>query len=99
MVNNQNMIMYFLSYANQSDTHVLNVRIVFGETLERLHEFYDFHTFNGKDIDRLIANNTGKNIYIISWSDPVLNTTTEKIDAWAGVTISRVNTTNVTSVS
>ena len=99
IINNQNMIMYFLSYANQSDTHVLNVRIVFGETLERLHEFYDFHTFNGKDIDRLIANNTGKNIYIISWSDPVLNTTTEKIDAWAGVTISRVNTTNVTSVS
>lgn len=99
IINNQNMIMYFLSYANQSDTYVLNVNHVFGENMDRLHKFYDFNTFNGRDIDKLITNKTGKNIYIISWSDPVLNTTTEKIDAWAGVTISRVNTTNATSVS
>jgi len=99
IINNQNMIMYFLSYTNQTDAYCMNVDHVFGENMTQLHKFYDFNTFNTRDIDKLISNNTGKNIYIISWSDPVLNTPTEKIDAWAGVTISKVKTSNMTSIS
>ena len=99
IINNQNMIMYFLSYTNQTDAYCMNVDHVFGENMTQLHKFYDFNTFNTRDIDKLIANNTGKNIYIISWSDPVLNTPTEKIDAWAGVTISKAKTSNMTSTS
>ena len=99
IINNQNMIMYFLSYTNQTDTYCMNVDHVFGENMTQLHKFYDFNTFNTRDIDKLIANNTGKNIYIISWSDPVIKTPTEKIDAWAGVTISKAKTSNATSVS
>ena len=99
IINNQNMIMYFLSYTNQTDTYCMNVDRVFGENMTQLHKFYDFNTFNTRDIDKLISNNTGKNIYIISWSDPVIKTPTEKIDAWAGVTISKAKTSNGTSVS
>ena len=72
------MIMYFFDYAGQSDTYFLNVGHVFGENMDRLHKLQNFNTFNGNDIDKLIANNTQKNIYIISWGEPVLNTTTEK---------------------
>lgn len=91
IIPSQNMIMYFLDYAKQTDMYCLNISHVFGENIDRLHKMYDFKTYNGTDIDKLIANNTDKNIYIISWNDPVLNTTTEKLDKQVNIVFSKVN--------
>ncbi|MEE0941723.1 hypothetical protein [Methanobrevibacter sp.] len=98
IIPSQNMIMYFLDYSNHSDIYFINVDKVFGENMDRLHKLYDFNTFNGKDIDNLIANNTQKNIYVISWGEPVLNTSTEKLDTQAGIVFSKVKPTNTTSI-
>lgn len=97
IIPSQNMIMYFLDYANKTDMYCLNVDHVLGENMNRLHKFYDFKTYNGNDIDSLIANNTGKNIYIISWNKPVLNTTTVELDKQVGVVFSKVKHSNSTS--
>ena len=97
IIPSQNMIMYFLDYANKTDMYCLNVDHVLGENMNRLHKFYDFKTYNGNDIDSLIANNTGKNIYIISWNKPVLNTTTVELDKQVGVVFSKVKQSNSTS--
>ena len=98
IIPSQNMIMYFFDYAGQSDTYFLNVGHVFGENMDRLHKLQNFNTFNGNDIDKLIANNSKKNIYIISWGEPVLNTTTEKLDTQVGIVFSKVKPTNTTSI-
>ena len=90
IITHQNMIMYFLDYANESDTYFLNVGHVFGENMDRLHQFYNFKTYNGTQIDSLIANNTGKNIYIISWGKPVLNSTVSELDQEIGIVFSKV---------
>ena len=97
IIPSQNMIMYFFDYAGQSDTYFLNVGHVFGENMDRPHKLQKFNTFNGNDIDKLIANNSKKNIYIISWGEPVLNTTTEKLDTQVGIVFSKVKPTNTTS--
>lgn len=97
IIPSQNMIMYFFDYAGQTDTYFLNVGHVFGENMDRLHKLQNFNTFNGNDIDKLIANNSKKNIYIISWGEPVLNTTTEKLDTQVGIVFSKVKPTNTTS--
>ena len=98
IIPSQNIIMYFLDYADHSDIYFINVDHVFGENMDRLHKLYDFNTFNGNDIDKVIANNTQKNIYIISWGDPVLNTSTEKLDTQAGIVFSKVKSTNTTTI-
>ena len=99
IIPSQNMIMYFIDYAGQSDTYFLNVGHVFGENMDRLHKLQNFNTFNGNDIDKLIANNSKKNIYIISWGEPVLNTTTEKLDTQVGIVFSKVKPTNTTTAT
>lgn len=97
IIPSQNMIMYFLKYANESDMYCLNVSHVFGDNMNRLHKLYDFKNYNGSEIDSLIANNTDKNIYIISWNDPVLNTTTHVLDKETGIVFSKADTTNITT--
>lgn len=99
IIPSQNMIMYFLDYANRTDMYCLNVGHVFGEPMERLHLIYDFKNYNGTDIDSLIANNTSKNIYIISWGEPELNTTTTELDRQVGIVFSKVNTNNLNTTS
>ncbi len=94
IVNNENLIMYFLSYANQTDTYFQNIPHIFGENLTQLHKYYDFKSFEKGEIDWVILNNTGKDIYIISWNKPVLYSDTEKIDTWTGATISKVKPDN-----
>lgn len=94
IITHQNMIMYFLDYANQTDMYCINVGHVFGDNINRLQKIYDFETVNGTDIDKLIANNTDKNIYIISWNDPELNSTTEVLDREIGIVFSKVNNTS-----
>ena len=90
IISNQNMIMYFLDYANQTDMYCLDVNPVFGESMDRLHDFYGFKNYKDKDINKLIANNTGKNIYIISWENPKVNASTVILNNEAGMVFSRV---------
>ena len=99
IVSQQNMIMYFLDYANQTDMYCLNVGHVFGDNINRLHKLYDFKTYNGTEIDSLITNNTDKNIYIISWYDPELNSTTTKLHQETGIVFSKVDTSNLNSTN
>lgn len=99
IVSQQNMIMYFLNYANQTDMYCLNVGHVFGDNMNRLHKLYDFKTYNGTEIDSLITNNTDKNIYIISWYDPELNSTTTKLHQETGIVFSKVDTANLNSTN
>lgn len=99
IITQQNMIMYFLDYANQTDMYCLNVGHVFGDNINRLHKLYDFKTYNGTEIDSLIANNTDKNIYIISWYDPKLNSTTTKLHQETGIVFSKVDTANLNSTN
>ena len=94
VVNSPNLVMYFLNYANQTDMYCVNAAKIFGENMTRLHQIYDFKSY--RDIDGLIANNTDKNVYIISWNDPVLNSTTVTLDKQVNVVFSKVNHTNVT---
>ena len=96
IVNNENLIMYFLSYANQTDTYFQNIDSIFGENLTHLGEFYNFKTFNKEETDKVIGDHKGKNIYIISWNKPVIYTPTDHIDTWTGATISKVKPTNKT---
>ena len=99
IVTQQNMIMYFLDYANQTDMYCLNVGHVFGDNMNRLQKLYDFKTYNGTEIDSLIANNTDKNIYIISWNDPELNSTTTKLHQETGIVFSKVDNANMNSTN
>ena len=96
IVNNENLIMYFLSYANKTDTYFQNINNIFGENLTHLGKFYNFKTFNKEETDKVIGDHKGKNIYIISWNKPVIYTPTEQIDTWTGATISKVKPTNKT---
>ena len=95
IIPSQNMIMYFLNYADQCDMYCINVGHVFGENMDHLHKLHNFKNYNGTEIDDLIANNTDKSIYIISWNDPVLNSTTEVLDKEVGIVFSKVDTTNI----
>lgn len=96
IVNNENLIMYFLSYDNKTDTYFQNIDNIFGENLTHLGKFYNFKTFNKEETDKVIRDHKGKNIYIISWNKPVIYTPTEHIDTWTGATISKVKPTNKT---
>ena len=97
IVNRQHLIMYFLSYTNQTDMHYLNVGHVFGVNMNTLHKLYDFETVNGSDIDALIANNTDKNIYLISWNAPQIKTPTKLLYEETSIWFSKVNTTGIAS--
>ena len=99
IVNRQHLIMYFLSYTNQTDMYYLNVGHVFGVNMNTLHKLYDFKTFNGTEVDDLIANNTNKNIYLISWNEPQIATPTELLAKETGIYFSKVNTDNLTSTN
>lgn len=96
IVTSQNMIMYFLDYANETDMYCLNVGHVFGDSMERLQKLYDFKTYNGTDIDKLIANNTDKNIYIIGWNEVKLNSTVDELHRDTGIVFYKVKMANVT---
>ena len=71
---------YFLSYSNETEMYCLNVSEVFGLEMDRLHDRYDFKNINAEDVDGFIANNTDKDIYVISWFEPEINTPVETMD-------------------
>lgn len=95
IVPSQNMIMYFLNYADQCDMYCLNYGHVFGINNDILHKLFDFTSVDSSEIDSLIANNKDKNIYVISWNDPALNSTSEVLGKESGIVFSKVNTTDM----
>lgn len=90
IISNPHLVMYFLHLANQTDMHCLNMAQLFGENMTRLHQLYDFKSYKANDINKLVANNTDKNVYIISWNDPVLNSTTMQLDKRGNIVFSKV---------
>ncbi len=73
-------ICYFLSYSNETDMYCLNTSEVFGVEMARLHESYDFKNLNLEEIDGFIANNTDKNIYVVYWEEPEIDSPLEVMD-------------------
>lgn len=96
IVSNPHLIMYFLHLSNLTDMYCLNIAQLFGENMTRLHQVFDFKTYNGNDINKITANNTDKKVYIISWNDPVLNSSTVQIDKRGNIVFSKVTPTNAT---
>ena len=82
---------YFLSYSNETEMYCLNVSDVFGLELDRLHGTYGFNDLNEEEIDDFIANNTDKNIYLISWFEPEVDTPLETIDQEVMLFFTRLN--------
>ena len=70
----KNDTMYYLYYSNITDMYVLNESSVFGVSMDRLHNAYDFKNVDKNQIDELISNNTDKNIYVISWTEAKIKT-------------------------
>ena len=93
IVTNPHLIMYFLHLSKQTDMYCLNMAQLFGENMTRLHQIYDFESYNGNDINKVIANSTDENVYIISWNEPVLNSATVEIDKRGNIVFSKVNRT------
>ena len=94
IVKSQHMIMYFLYYSCETDMYCLHVDHLFGENMDRLQKIFDFKDYNKTEIDELIANNSDKNIYIISWGSPHVNSTTIRLSKWSELIFSKVNTTS-----
>ena len=91
IVNNPHLVMYFLHLANKTDMYCLYMPQLFGENMTRLHELYDFKSFAGNDINSVIENNTDKDIYIISWNEPDVNSTTVHLYNQDNIVFSKVN--------
>lgn len=94
IVNNPHLVMYFLHLANKTDLYCLNMGQLFGENMTRLHQLYDFKSFNGNDINKVIANSTGKDVYIISWNEPNVKVPTVQLDNLGNIVFSKVNRTS-----
>ena len=95
IVNSPHLVMYFLHLANRTDMYCLNMAQLFGENMTRLHQIYDFKSFAGNDINKVIANNTNKDTYIISWNEPDVNSSTIQLDKRGNIVFSKVNRTSV----
>lgn len=65
---------YYLQYHNQTDVYILDKSMLWGESIDRLHQLFDFKTVSKEEIDGLIANNPDKNIYLISWGETEIDT-------------------------
>ena len=95
IVNSPHLVMYFLHLSNQTDMYCLNMDQLFGENMTRIHQLYDFKSFEANDINKVIANNTNKNIYIISWNEPVVDSPTVQLDKRGDIVFSKVNQTGI----
>lgn len=93
IVNNPHLVMYFLHLANSTDLYCLNMAQLFGENMTRLHEIYNFKSFKADDINGVIENSTDRDVYIISWNEPVVNSSTVQLDRQGNIVFSMVNRT------
>ena len=99
IISTRNDTLYYLSYSNQLDLYCLNSTSVFGVDMDRLHQFFDFKDVNGSDIDELIANNSNKNIYLISWKEPKIHSQYELLHKDVFMHYVKINTTNLNSTN
>lgn len=99
IISTNNDSLYFLSYHNQLDLYCLNSTSVFGVDMDRLHQFFDFKNVNGRDIDELIANNSDKNVYLISWKEPKIHSQYELLHKDVFMYYVKINTTSLNSTN
>ena len=85
---------YFLSYSDRVDLYILNVSEVFGLDMERIHQTFDFKNVNASKIDDFIADHPDKNIYLISWKEPKINSSYEVINQDVFLYFTKINETS-----
>lgn len=86
-----NMIVHFLDYADRCDMYCIDEDYIYGENMDRVHQFFDFKDISKDGIGDLATNNTSKNIYLISWGEPDVGLNTTKLSSENGVVISQAN--------
>ena len=99
IITTKNDTLYMLDYANQVEMYTVNASHVFGVSMNRLHEIYDFKNINEDEFDDFIANNSDKNIYVISWQEPKINSPVEVMDKEVLLYFTKVNMTQINSTS
>lgn len=85
---------YFLSYSDRVDLYILNVSEVFGLDMERIHQTFDFKNVNASKIDDFIVEHPDKNIYLISWKEPKINSSYEVINQDVFLYFTKINETS-----
>ena len=98
IISTKNDICYFLSYSNETDVYCLNESDVFGLEMEKIHNTYDFKNLNKEDIDGFIANNTDKDIYLVCWMEPGIDSPLETLDQQVLLYFYKVDTEKVNNI-
>lgn len=99
IVSRANDTLYYLSYDNQVDFYCLNETQIFGVTMDRLHQNFDFKNVDETKIDELIANNSDKNIYVLCWQEPNIHSPYEVLHKEIFMYYVKINTTDLNSTN
>lgn len=89
------LAMYFLDFDGATDMYCVSQDYIYGENINRFHEIFDFKTIDKQNISDLARNNTGKNIYLLSWGNPDVDLNVTTVSKELGTSISKVNTTGL----
>lgn len=98
IISTTNDSMYFLSYSDNVDMYVLNVSEVFSADMNRLHKTFDFNNVNATKIDDFIEEHPDKNIYLISWKEPKINSSYDIINKDVFMYFTKINRTSNSTI-
>ena len=95
ILTNPRVMVYFLDSFKNSDVYCINQSHVYGDPIERVHAIFDFSDIQEAELNSFVANNTDKNIYIITFGQFNLNNLTkEVVFDDSGYQISKINITS-----
>lgn len=98
ILTNPRTMVYFLNFANGVDTYCINQSFVYGDPIDRVHAVFDFKEISQADLNSFVANNTDKNIYIITFGEfDLTNYTKEVVFDDSGYQILKINITTPTT--
>lgn len=92
-----NMIIHFLDYADRCDMYCIDADYIYGENMDRVHQFFNFKDIGQGEIENLTTANSDKNIYLISWGEPDVGLNTTTLSKENGVVISQVKIPEIES--
>ena len=79
ILTNPRTMVFFLSLSDGSDVYCLNQSYVYGVPIDRVHKIYDFNDLQETELNSFVANNTNKNIYIITFGEFNLGNYTKEV--------------------
>lgn len=79
ILTNPRVMAYFLGSMNNTDMYCINQSHVYGDPIDRVHAIYDFNDITEAELNGFVANNTDKNIYIITFGQFNLNNYTKEV--------------------